>query len=242
MTKKKNGEAADMGGIVALGGGFGGEHADYLVRFILSLCGRKNPSFLLVPTAGFDGYGKDMLSRFFNMGCDVDVLCLSHPYITKELIEEKIGNADIINVPGGNLRFLVETWKKTGADGLLKEAFGSGKVLFGDSSGAMCWFAEGYDDCGPENEFMTLDCLGLIPYANCPHYDSQWWQSFNSVAPSLGRSSIALENDIALCYIDGKYSLLHSPERVDARAWFFDKDRNYERFDLDAHPEILERL
>ena len=231
-----------MGGIVALGGGFGGEHADYLVRFILSLCGKKNPSFLLIPTAGFDGYGKDMLSRFFNMGCDVDVLCLSHPYITEELIAEKIRGADIINVPGGNLRFLIETWKKTGADKLLKEAFGCGKVLFGDSSGAMCWFEKGYDDCGPENAFMTLDCLGLIPYGNCPHYDSQGWQSFNGAAASMGISSIALENDIALCFIDGRYSLLHSPERVDARAWFFDKDKDYRRFDLDAHSEILERL
>ena len=176
------------------------------------------------------------------MGCEVDTLCLTHPYITEELVAEKIARADIINVPGGNLRFLMETWKKTGADRRLKKAFDDGKVLFGDSSGAMCWFAKGYDDCGPENEFMTLDCLGLIPYGNCPHYDSRSWQSFNAAAPSMGISSTALENDIALCFIDGKYSLLHSPERVDARAWFFDKDRNYERFDLDAHPEILERL
>ena len=89
---------------------------------------------------------------------------------------------------------------------------------------------------------MMIDCLGLIPYANCPHYDSRSWQSFNNVAPSLERSSIALENDVALCLTDSKYSLLHSPERVDARAWFFDKDKEYRRFDLDAHPEILERL
>ena len=132
--------------------------------------------------------------------------------------------------------------EKNGRGQAPEKAFDDGKVLFGDSSGAMCWFAKGYDDCGPENEFMTLDCLGLIPYGNCPHYDSRSWQSFNAAAPSMGISSTALENDIALCFIDGKYSLLHSPERVDARAWFFDKDRNYERFDLDAHPEILERL
>ena len=231
-----------MGTVVAIGGGFGGEHADFLVRHILSLAKKKNPAFLLIPTAAFDSYGNGLLSRFFNWGCEVDVLCLSHPYVTPELVAEKIRKADIINVPGGNLRFLAEMWKKTEAGKYLKEAFDEGKVLFGDSSGAMCWFAEGYDDCGPENSFMMIDCLGLIPYANCPHYDSRSWQSFNNVAPSLERSSIALENDVALCLTDGKYSLLHSPERVDARAWFFDKDKEYRRFDLDAHPEILERL
>ena len=231
-----------MGKIVAVGGGFGGEHADFLVRCILSLCEKEKPNFLLIPTAGFDQYSNSMISRFFNWGCNVDVLCLSHPYMTREIAAEKIERADIINVPGGNLRFLMGTWKNTGADDMLRKAYGDGKVLFGDSSGAMCWFKQGFDDCAPEGEFMTVECTGILPYMNCPHYESEWWQNFNSVAPTLPIPSIALENDVAICFENGRCSLLHSPERIDARAWYFDPEQGGKRFDLDAHPEILERL
>ncbi len=231
-----------MGKIVAIGGGFDGSHADFLVRHILSLSDKEKPNFLLIPTAAFDGYGSGMTSRFFNWGCEVDVLCLSHPYITEELVAKMIRKADVICVPGGNLRFLAETWRRTHADKYLKEAFDAGKVLFGSSSGSMCWFKEGYDDCGPENAFMFVDCMDFIPYCNCPHYDSQSWQSFTQAVKSRNISAIACENDAAICFVDDKRYILHSPERVDARVWFFDKDQDFKRIDLDANPDVLARL
>ena len=231
-----------MGKIVAIGGGFGGKYADFLVRHILSLSEKEKPNFLEIPTTCYDRFDTSFYSRFFNWGCDVDALFLTHDYVTEELIAEKIRKADVIHVPGGNLRFVSEVWKKTNAAKYLREAYEQGKVLFGESSGSMCWFREGYDDCGPENAFMFVDCLDLIPYCNCPHYDSEGWQSFNNVVKSRKISSIACENDAAICFVDDKRYILHSPERVDARCWFFDAENDYRRIDLDANPDILARL
>ena len=28
----------------------------------------------------------------------------------------------------------------------------------------MCWFRQGFDDCGPQDSFMFVDALGLLPY------------------------------------------------------------------------------
>ena len=231
-----------MSKIVAIGGGFDGKHGDFLVRHILSLCDKEKPNFLTIPTTIFDNFDTSMYSRFFNGGCEVDALFVTRDYVTEALIAEKIRKADVIHVPGGNLRLVAEMWRRYHVDKYLREAAQAGKVLFGASSGSMCWFREGYDDCGPEHEFMFVDCLDLIPYCNCPHYDSETWQSFNDVVRSRKISSIACENDAAICFVDDKRYILHSPERPDARCWFFDAEDDYRRIDLDAHPEVLERL
>ena len=231
-----------MSRIVAIGGGFGGKHADFLVRHILALGEKEKPNFLVIPTTTYDNFDTSMYSRFFNWGCEVDALFVTRDYVTEEWIAEKIRKADVIHVPGGNLRFVSEMWRRYHVDKYLREAAQANKVLFGASSGSMCWFREGYDDCGPENAFMFVDCLDLIPYCNCPHYDSESWQSFNDVVRSRKISSIACENDAAICFVDDKRYILHSPERPDARCWFFDAEDDYRRIDLDAHPEVLERL
>lgn len=231
-----------MGKIVAIGGGFDGRDADFLVRHILSLSGKERPNYLLIPTTCFDFCGKEYTSKFFNWGCGVDTLFLTRDYMTEELIAEKIRRADVIHVPGGNLRFVAETWRHTHADRYLKEAYEQGKVLFGASSGAMCWFREGYDDCGPENEFMFVEALGLLPYCNCPHYESRSWQTFNEAVKTRKISGIACENEAALCFVDDKRYVLHAPARPDARCWFFDAADDFRRYDLEQHPEILHNL
>lgn len=231
-----------MGKIVAVGGGFGGRYEDFLIRHIIALSGKEKPSFLEIPTTSYDKFGTGAYSRFFNWGCEVDVLRLTFDGVTAETAKEKISKADVIHVPGGNLRFVAETWRRTGADKLLEQAYERGAVLYGESSGSMCWFSEGYDDCGPENSFMFVQALGLLPYCNCPHYDSESWQSFNDAVKGRNISAIACENDAAVCFVDDRRYILHSPERADARCWFFDANDDFKRYDLDAHPEILEKL
>lgn len=231
-----------MGKVIGIGGGFGGDENIKLVKYIISLSGKKYPNYLQIPTTCYDSQETGSISVFAKMGCQTDVLYLTHAYINEEIIASKINNADVIYVPGGNLKFLSDVWKRTNCMKYLKQAFEDGKVLFGTSSGSMCWFNEGFDDCGPEDSFMFVDALGLLPYCNCPHYESAFWQNFNEHIPTRKLSGIACENESAICYIDGKWSTLISGNRPDARVWFFDKDDNFKRYDLTQHPEILERL
>ena len=102
-----------MGKIVAIGGGFDN---DFLVRHILSLCSKKKPNFLHIPTTCYDNRGTELYSRFFRWGCEVDMLFLTHDYVTEQMTAEKIRRADIINVPGGNLRFALEAVSYTHLD------------------------------------------------------------------------------------------------------------------------------
>ena len=231
-----------MGKIVAMGGGFGGDDGIELMKYIFELSGKEKPNYLQIPTAGYDMPDIGSLAAHARWGCETDILYLTHAYITEEIVTEKIRKADIIYVPGGNLKFLADWWKKTKADKYLKEAFDDGKVLFGSSSGSMCWFKQGFDDCAPLGEFMFVDVLGIIPYNNVPHYEGAFWQTFNEWASKTPLSTIACENNTALCYIDGKYSIKIASDRPDARVWFFDAEDGYKRYDLRQHPEILERL
>lgn len=243
VYNEKNTEGRNvMGKIIAIGGGFENYEPFFIVDHVMGLCEKEHPHYLQIPTTCEDGADRGMLSRFFNNGCEVDTLFLTHAYITEEMVAEKIRWADIINVPGGNLNFCMTFWKKTHADKYLREAFEQGKVLFGTSSGSMCWFREGYDDCGPHNDMMFVDGLDLLPYCNCPHYENQFWNRFTEDIKTRKISGIACENDTALCFIDDKRYILTSGIRPDARVWFFDANDNFKRYDLKQHPEILEKL
>ena len=232
-----------MGKIIAIGGGFD-EHEDRvkLARDVMELTGKRTPRYLQIPTTGYDFADGGSVAFYCKMGCDVDILYLTHAYMTEEIIRQKIESADMIHVPGGNLKFTADTWRRTGADKYLKKAFEDGKVLFGSSSGAMCWFRQGFDDCGPEDSFMFVDALGLLPYNNVPHYEGEFWQTFNDYAAKTPLSSVCCENETAIQYTDGKWSLRIANRRPDARVWFFDAESGYKRYDLRQHPEILERL
>lgn len=230
------------GKIVAMGGGFGGDDGWTLAEYVISLTGKEHPNYLQIPTTGYDFADEGSIARFAKMGCEVDVLCLTHPYITEEIIAQKIRNADLIYVPGGNLEFVMRIWNRTHCSDYLREAFERGAVLFGSSSGSMCWFSQGFDDCGPRNDWMFVDCVGLIPYNNVPHYDSGGWQEFNGFADKTPLSTIACENEAAVVYADGKISIMASDSKPDATAYFFDAKNGYKRTNLREHPEVLETL
>lgn len=229
-----------MGKIVALGGGLyeNGEMLN-VVKHIIELTNKKAPSFLYVPTAGHDCVDdgdRAIWECFAKNGCsDVNIMFLSHPYITEELVREKVKKADIVYVGGGNLEFLINTWNKTGASRVFKEAFYEGKVLCGVSSGAMCWFKEGYDDCGENGSFMFCDCLDLIPFTSAPHFEHEHWQTFKTAILGRGLSGIGMDNGAAFCAVDGKYYTLSGAEGGDC--YFYDAENNYSETNLSTLDE-----
>ncbi len=233
-----------MGKIVALGGGrFDNGEMTNVAEHIVSLSGRKNPAFLFVPTAGHDDIGGDdvVMNNFKERGCaDIDILFLTHPDVTESVIAEKINKADIIYVGGGNLKFLMDTWRSTGTDKYLKKAYDDGKVMCGLSSGAMCWFRQGYDDCGENGSFIFYDCLGFIPFTSCPHYQSESWQTFADAIKPGELSGIAMDNGAGFCYVDGKYYTVCGNE--DGDCFYYDKDNGFEKTNLTENPKKLNEL
>jgi peptidase E len=76
-------------------------------------------------------------------------------------------------VNGGSVANLLAVWRVHGLDAVFRRVWESGVVLSGVSAGSICWYRGGTTDSfGPELAAVT-DGLGLLPYGNGVHYDSE---------------------------------------------------------------------
>lgn len=80
---------------------------------------------------------------------------------------------DVVWVWGGSVAGLAAMWRLHGVDEAMRAAWEAGVVLTGVSAGSLCWHVGGTTDSyGPDLRPFT-DGLGLLPYANGVHYDSE---------------------------------------------------------------------
>jgi peptidase E len=80
---------------------------------------------------------------------------------------------DVVWVSGGSVAGLLAMWRLHGVDDAMRAAWQAGVVLTGVSAGSICWHVGGTTDSfGPDLRPIT-DGLGLLPYANGVHYDSE---------------------------------------------------------------------
>ncbi|MBP3441292.1 MAG: Type 1 glutamine amidotransferase-like domain-containing protein [Clostridia bacterium] len=217
-----------MGKIIAVGGGrYDDGEIKNILEYIASCANKENPSVLFLPTAGFDDIEGDEHIRdiFLGCGCNFDYLFLTDKSLTTEDIRKKILSADVIYVGGGNVEFMMNTWNETGASDVLREAYEKGIIMSGYSAGAVCWFTEGYDDCGPDRSFIFCDCLDILPYSACPHFEGNGWYNFKDEIRNRPLSGIGIENGAALIYEDGKFSTMHGNDV--GYVWYFNKDNDY---------------
>ncbi len=90
-----------------------------------------------------------------------------------EDVREHLLGQDVIWVWGGSVAGLLALWRLHGVDDAMREAWASGVVLTGVSAGSICWHTGGTTDSfGPELRPIT-NGLGLVPWSNGVHYDSE---------------------------------------------------------------------
>jgi dipeptidase E len=162
-----------MGKIIAIGGGEIGDSDTLLIdRKIVRLAKRNKPKVLFIPTASNDAKGYcDVFRRIYGdkLKCQVDFLLLikERDILNKKAISDKILSADIVYVGGGNTLKMLQIWRKTGVDKLLKKAYKNGVILTGLSAGAVCWFRYGVSDAinNPKDKklFGRIRGLDMIP-------------------------------------------------------------------------------
>jgi dipeptidase E len=200
-------------------------------REIIRLSGGRNPSFLFIPTASYDSeiYWKHVKEYFGKLlKCRTDVLFLISGGVTSDQIHNKILSADVIYVGGGNTLFMMRIWRRLGVDKLLKQAYENGAVLAGISAGAICWFDSGHSDSmsfyNPQNwKYINVRGLGLIKGIHCPHYNGRTRgiprrRQFREMIRKVGGTGIALENNCAIEFIDGRFYRVIS-SKTHARAY-----------------------
>lgn len=80
---------------------------------------------------------------------------------------------DVIWVWGGSVAGLLAMWELHGVGEVMREAWQAGVVLTGVSAGSICWHSGGTTDSfGPDLRPVT-NGLGLVPWSNGVHYDSE---------------------------------------------------------------------
>lgn len=231
-----------MGSIIAIGGGnYRDDEIFPIFERIVRMCGKKNPQVLFLPTAGFDDIEGDepIADSFRRLGCRFDILYLTDKTLSREQIESSILGADIIYAGGGNLKFMMDTFHATGADDALRKAYDRGIILSGFSSGAMCWFDSGYDDCGKNHEFMFVKCLGILPFCYCPHFISESWRSFEKAVTECGTSGIGVEDGAALIFENGRYETVCGNDG--GEVFFFDRNNDFCKLNITGQADVFLR-
>ncbi len=172
-------------------------------------------NFLFIPTASNDDilYCNTIYNIYhLRLGCKYRHLRLIEESPSDSEIIQKIRWADIIYVGGGNTRFMMNVWKETGVDELLKVAYKHGKIMTGMSAGSICWFTGGSSDSekydGIEDwKPIWVEGLGIINMEHSPHYSSEEWRKKETAkrAKETGKNILCLDDNCAMVFVDDTY-------------------------------------
>lgn len=209
--------------IVAIGGGeIKDQETLPLDKFIVDLAGKRSAKALFVPTASGDAEGYcDTFDRVYGaeLGCSTDHLLLLSRDKERNRLEEKLLEADIIYVGGGNTLKMMKLWRRLGVDGLMKKAGQRGVILAGLSAGAICWHEWGYSDSQSfsgrsEWVFIRVKGLGFCRGIFCPHLDvERRHEPFSEMIARRGGFGIACDNNAAVWYRKGHKAMVKTSHK-----------------------------
>ncbi|MGW0998451.1 Type 1 glutamine amidotransferase-like domain-containing protein [Streptomyces sp. NPDC002523] len=179
---------------------------DALVHHAVDLSGvhGRRPRILYVGTAVGDAEvpAARMAEAARVAGFDLMPLQL-FPMPNVEDVEGTVLDHDVVWVMGGSVANLLAVWRVHGLDDILRRAWQAGVVLAGVSAGSLCWFQGGATDSfGPRLRPVT-DCLGLLPYGNGVHYDSDTGRRpmiHHLVADGTFRTAHCTDDGVGLVY------------------------------------------
>jgi len=206
--------------LIAIGGGELRERETFEIdTFIRELSGKAKPNVLFIPTASYDAVGYcELVADVYGkeLGCIVNDLRLIKSQPNKNEIEDKIFNADIIYVGGGNTKNMLKVWKQNNLNALLANVAESGTILSGLSAGAVCWFDQGHSDYeffeDEKNwQYRLLNCLGYKQGVYCPHLnEDKRLSSFKAVLEQQNLNGIGCDNNAAIWYQDHNATVITS--------------------------------
>lgn len=168
--------------ILATSGGFvPGDHGPYhwrrgpLIEHALHLAGDPDrPRFCYVGTAAGDSLNG--VAGFYRAFAGSDARASHLELFTMPNVPDVRAHLlaqDVIWVGGGSVANLLAVWRAHGLDDVLRECWEQGVVLGGVSAGSICWYEGGpTDSFGPDLQ-VSPPGLGLLPYGNGVHYDSE---------------------------------------------------------------------
>lgn len=203
---------------------------------IVKLSGKISPHILFIPTASRDdqAYIAKFIDHYTHFKASVDLLCLYSTQLTVSEMQQKIDQADVVYVGGGNTLRMMNLWRKVGLDKLLKQACKHGKVLVGSSAGSICWFESGNSDSrknnNPDADYINVRALGCIPAMHCPHYDSESDRkiSLKKMVKKYSGVAIALDDHAAIEIIGDTYKIITAQDSAQGYKVYWKNNIFYE--------------
>ena len=107
------------------------------------------------------------------LGLTVDELEVSTA--TADEITDKLEKNDFIYITGGNVFFLLQELRRTGADKVIKEQVEAGKLYIGESAGSMIAspnieYAQDMDSVKKAPNLNTFEAMSLVDFYPIPHH------------------------------------------------------------------------
>ncbi|MGI8760020.1 MAG: Type 1 glutamine amidotransferase-like domain-containing protein [Jatrophihabitantaceae bacterium] len=148
---------------------------------------------------------------------------------------------DVIWVFGGSVAGLLAMWNLHGVGAPLREAWQAGVVLTGVSAGSICWHSGGTTDSfGPDLRPVT-NGLGLVPYSNGVHYDSEDQRRplfQRLIADRTLAAGYATDDGVGLLYRGTEFVQALS-EQDGKGAYFVERDANGQAVETRIDPRRL---
>ena len=171
-----------------------------------------NKKVAFIPTAslheGYTGYVGSARKLFKKLGASVTEIDIStEAYSTIQAVFE---NADVIYFTGGNSFFLMDQLRKTGTDELLKKELANGKLMIGESAGAIICaptiqYIEQMDEKPEDYSQEDNEGLDLIDFYVLPHYLTA---PFKKITERI----MAEFSDLNICAINNHQAIIVNDE------------------------------
>ena len=172
----------------------------------------ENKKVAFIPTAslreGYTGYVGSARKLFKKLGAIVTEIDIStEAYSTIQSVFE---DADVIYFTGGNSFFLMDQLRKTETDELLKKELANGKLMIGESAGAIICaptiqYIEQMDEKPEDYSQEDNEGLDLIDFYVLPHYLTA---PFKKITERI----IAEFSDLNICAINNHQAIIVNDE------------------------------
>jgi len=184
---------------------------EYIAQKAKAHAGDRRAIGLFVGTAShdsmpyFNSFRKTYTSVF---DIKADVALSIYGEMDYDHVKAKFEVADFIYIGGGDTKFMLESWARSGLDKLVLDAYHRGVVIAGLSAGAICWFQTMYSDydlmrSGEVGEYKLMQGMGVLEGTCSPHYNDRR-PDFQQALLSAGIDrAIGIENDCAVEFCDG---------------------------------------
>ena len=193
---------------------------------VVKMTNKEHPNFLFVGLASSfaDSYYDAMKNIYKSLGCECQYLKKKNIINNRDIVENKINNADIIYIGGGDTIKLLDELKEYNLTHLFIEAANNNKVIAGISAGAIMWCKEGYSDSlklrGESDKYDFINGLGYLDIIFSPHHSLE---KYNEMIGEIDERIVySLENNTALKIIDNDISVIKSDNN--AKVYLIDKN------------------